>query len=367
MIVKNTKVAKDYLNEILNDRNHYEHEQDYFWKNRKEFIQVAKQRAMNSYDTTLPGLNPEGYDLSLMQWKKGDFFIHWPAQNMETRLECYRKMVPQIIGMGEKKKEELIACCQPGRIGDSLFILPAVRELCRIHNCKADMYLQPHCNPAKEFFEYQSYVNKVITTAKEKESQRYQNFTDVPNAEQYKKVFEISWRKQPEYPLAESFAECAGLPRDIGRDIRYEVPEGIPDELKTALKGKTEYVVFHTRGADGGGFKSLFDCVIEVAPWPVVVVGKQDESLMRGINMTGCSFLDMARIIANCKSYVGMFSSPLVIAQGFEMPKTCVFDGETWWPKQIIKDGETEYLVKPTIQQIIESANRKLRVKRVQP
>ena len=367
MIIKNTPTAKGYLNEILAHESEYLHEQAYFWKHKRDYITVAPQREMNAYDSSLPGLKPPHYNELEMEFKVGDFFMHWPAQNQEIRLRYYSRYKDLIVD-SLSPGNGLIACCQPGKIGDSLFILPACRRLYEITGCKVDIYLQPWCEPARDFIKYQSYINKMITTAPEKTVEgRYQPVTLIPHPERYKGIYDISWTTQPEYPLAESFAECAGLPRDVGRDIRWEVPPGIPQKLSDALGGRTEYVVVHIRGAEGGGFKKLFEQFIDTCPLPCVVVGGKNEKIGRGIDMAGESFLEMAIIIANAKSYVGMFSSPLVIAQGFEMPKTCIFDGTSWWPKQIIMNGETEYLVNPTLSQVVESASRKLRVKRVRP
>lgn len=256
----------------------------------------------------------------------------------------------------------LIACAHPGKIGDTLFTLPAIRELCRLHNAKADLFVRPFCEPARDLIEYQSCINKMHTFASYKEINcRLQGLTDFPNKEKYKSVFDISWKKMEYFPLPESLAVAAGLPRSIGRNLFYEIPDTVPEQIF----GLGEYIVLTTKSQGLTLFKDLFESFIQASPWPVIVMGGKEEKLDCGIDMTGLGFLDMARIIACSKAYLGVFSSPLVVAQGFKIPKTCVFNGRTWHPTQILKDGETEYLVDPTVEELIESVGRKLTVERI--
>lgn len=95
MIVKNSETSKFYLKAILQNRDHYIHEQDYFWKNPREFIVVTPQRVMNSWDCSLPNL--QSNDLEGSQFQVGDFFIHWPSQSLEKRLECYEQWKGKVI------------------------------------------------------------------------------------------------------------------------------------------------------------------------------------------------------------------------------------------------------------------------------
>jgi hypothetical protein len=94
MIVKNTDTAKEYLKAILLNRDKYLHEQDYFWKNPRLFISTTPQRVMNSWDCSLKHL---GSTPEQSQWQPGDFFIHWPAQDLATRLGCYEKWKGKVI------------------------------------------------------------------------------------------------------------------------------------------------------------------------------------------------------------------------------------------------------------------------------
>jgi len=258
---------------------------------------------------------------------------------------------------------KLIACCHPGKIGDTLFTLPAVRELCKIHDAKAVLFGQSWIEPARDLIEYQSFIHELRTDAPETiVPGRLQPITNVPEKEKYSAVFDISWSRMDYFPLPESLAECAGLPRAIGRDLQLDVTNDNP-WIKFSLP--FQYIVITTRSQGEMIFTDLFKEFIKKSPIPVIVMGAKSESLGCGVDMTGLGFLDMALIISYAKAYVGVFSSPLVVAQAFPIPKTCIFDGVTWHPTQIIKDGETEYLVNPTVEQLIESSGRELRVKRI--
>lgn len=97
MIIKNTDTAKTYLQTILNTRDAYLHEQDFIWKNLRDFVFAVPQRVMNSWDCTLPYLQPPPDQLEKAQFQSGDFLIHWPSQTLEKRLECYEKYKGQVI------------------------------------------------------------------------------------------------------------------------------------------------------------------------------------------------------------------------------------------------------------------------------
>jgi hypothetical protein len=215
--------------------------------------------------------------------------------------------------------------------------------------------------------EYQPYINSMRTDAPYTEAPpRLQGLTSIPEREKYLRTFEVSWKQMDYFPLPESLAEAVGLPRDVGRDLSLEIPATVQNP--GGIIGRnldSSYIVLSARSQGKLIFKELFENFIRACKYPVIVVGGKEDKLDSGIDATGIGFLDMARLIANAKSFVGVFSSPLVVAQAFPIPKTCVFDGSTWHPTQIIMNGETEYLVNPTVDQIIESAGRKLRVKRI--
>jgi hypothetical protein len=95
MILRRTPQVIAYLQDILSGEGQYLHEQDYIWKNPKSFIRSVPQRIINSYDCTLPNLGVP--DQESVQYQRGDFFMHWPAQTLETRLQCYEKWKGEVV------------------------------------------------------------------------------------------------------------------------------------------------------------------------------------------------------------------------------------------------------------------------------
>jgi len=83
-LVRNTERAKSYLREILDgiDNHGYEHEQDFMWKNPREFVKAAPNTWLNAYDCEA---RLEPLD-SLQNWQEGCFLVHMAGMNIEQRM-----------------------------------------------------------------------------------------------------------------------------------------------------------------------------------------------------------------------------------------------------------------------------------------
>jgi len=82
MIVKNTPKVKLYLQEFLDAKANYEHEQDFYQKNLRDFIVVTPQHVMNSYDCKSrleSEKDPANY-------RDGDFLVHLAGLNLEQKM-----------------------------------------------------------------------------------------------------------------------------------------------------------------------------------------------------------------------------------------------------------------------------------------
>lgn len=92
LIVRNSTGAKDYLNNLLDQRAEYEREQDYFWKNRSPFVVSTPQRVMNSYDCVarLESKDDPG------NYQSGDFFLHLTGLTLEQRLIAVEKWEKEV-------------------------------------------------------------------------------------------------------------------------------------------------------------------------------------------------------------------------------------------------------------------------------
>ena len=63
---------------------------------------------------------------------------------------------------------------------------------------------------------------------------------------------------------------------------------------------------------------------IDISPIPIVVIGAEGEYIGKGVDMTGLDMLKMAKIIQCSRGFIGAASSPLVIANGFDIPKVVI-------------------------------------------
>lgn len=207
-----------------------------------------------------------------------------------------------------------IACCHPGKIGDVLFALPAIRTIAEQRGCLVDFWTSKYCAPLRKLFEYQSCINKFYISQEYKVSntgrglQPYQ----VPVPSNYDVVYQMGFMNYPKQPLHEYIGKQCGV---MIKDIHYEYPN--EETLNVP------YVVFAP-----GRFKeygSLMRSIIKVFPVPVVIVGNPEEDIGMGVNKTGIDLLDELVWIANSWGFLGTMSSHMVLAQGFTMPKIALW------------------------------------------
>ena len=245
----------------------------------------------------------------------------------------------------------MIACCHPGKIGDALYTLPTLRELSKIHNCKIDFYTSTVCTPIIDFLKNQSCINDVIIPENYypcNESQGVQPwFMDVDEAK-YKKVYQLGFKTFPDCPLPEFIALTANLDKTIGNNIYYEYKEC------PALTINFPYVVIAPGSKEI--FKSLYTEISTKISLPIFVVGSNIEYIPIGYDYTHLNFNDMAFLISRCKLYLGTFSSPLVIANGFNVPKIIAYTQPIDMSHTVYKP-QSHYLFEPTVDQLFYTAN----------
>jgi len=87
MIVKNTPQVKAYLQEYLDHKAQYEHEQDFYQKNLRDFIVITPQHIMNSYDCVARLENPN----DPANFRDGDFLVHLAGLNLEQKMSVVQK------------------------------------------------------------------------------------------------------------------------------------------------------------------------------------------------------------------------------------------------------------------------------------
>ena len=232
----------------------------------------------------------------------------------------------------------MIAVTHPGKIGDMLYSLPTAKELSKKHNCKIDFYTSSYCSPAICLLEKQNYINKVIIPSSyviERYDMGVQPYL-MPIEDSYDTVYQLGFRDVPDKSIPEFIAESIGLSGDIGKNISYEY---------STQYAESNYICLAPRGSTG--YTELFLKYIDLSPLPVFIVGDRNQYIGKGVDYTFLDFEQMTSIIANAKAFIGLMSAPLVIANGFNIPKFIIHDGHSWDMRHVIYNEYTNYVVNP--------------------
>lgn len=239
-----------------------------------------------------------------------------------------------------------IACAHPGKLGDTLYALPTIKKLSEIHNSKIDFYTSDYCSPLKELFEYQSYIDNFYIAP----NYKVDNFGcgaqpyHVPiDQTLYDKIYQLGFRYTPDRPLHQFIAQSVGVSVD---KIEYEHPNlfSVPFD---------EYYVMGAKS--GTSFIKIFEEFSHQSKLPVVTIGAYGEgSFGKTYNFCGRSFLQTLDIISKSKGFIGIMSSMLVLANGFNIPKVVIHDNKSWDMRHVIRSEKHFYLVNPSIESINE-------------
>lgn len=244
-------------------------------------------------------------------------------------------------------KMNLIACSHPGKMGDALYALPAVKKACNINKALADFYTSEYCKPMKRLVEYQHYINKfVIPESYEVKRmdmgiQPYQ----MPMEGDYDKSYNFGFRWVPDRAIPDFIALTAGIPLPV--EVKYDYLD-----FETLDE---PYIVIAPRGETG--FKDLFVKFIENCPILCVVVGGEGDGIGVGKDITGLDLLETTTWIAKSKGFVGLMSSQLALANGFDIPKIAPHDGIHWDMRHVIYSDTNFYPVNPTVLELLRILN----------
>lgn len=162
----------------------------------------------------------------------------------------------------------------------------------------------------------------------------------MPVSGSYRKVYQLGFRGVPDRPLPDYIANSVGLPP---QPIQYETPDySSPDD----------YYVLAPRGLTS--FIETFKEFCRKSSLPVFVIGAKGDYIGEGIDMTGVDFLQTANYIKHSKGFVGLMSSQLVLANGYNVNKVIVHDGRSWDMRHIVHSPYSHYLVNPSVNEILE-------------
>lgn len=254
----------------------------------------------------------------------------------------------------------LVAVSHPGKMGDALYALPAIRVLIEDWNAQVDFYTSEYCKPLEKLIKYQTGIRNFIVP----ESYTILGMDmgirpwKMPvDGTLYNRIVHLGFRSVPDCPLPEFIGRTAGVPLSKLKPIYYEYP--------TADIPSNDYICIAPRGETT--FKSLFEDIIVNSEKDVAIIGgKSDNSLTRfstnekGRNifdLTGLDMLDTLTWMSKCSGFVGLMSAMLVLANGFDIPRIAVHDGIHWDMRHVLYSNKNHYPINPTRQEIEELLN----------
>jgi ADP-heptose:LPS heptosyltransferase len=242
------------------------------------------------------------------------------------------------------KEKIMIACSHPGKIGDTLYALPTIKKLAEMNEEKIDFYTSDYCKPLKRLFEYQPYIDGFYIPAKYKIKRMdmgVQPWRMPIDLQYYHKVYHLGFRSVPDRPLHKFIAHQTGL---------GEIGETWYSYRKFNTSDKP-YVVVAPRGETT--FKQLFVDFVNNFHLDVVIIGGKEDYIGCGWNLCGTDFLETVTWIANSKGFLGLQSSQLALANGFDIPKVAVHDGIHWDMRHVIRSDTNFYPINPTLEEIL--------------
>jgi len=241
-----------------------------------------------------------------------------------------------------------IACSHPGKIGDAVYALPSIRKACEIDNAKADFYTSDYCRPLRKLFEYQSCINNFYIPDSyhiERMDMGVQPYNLPIDMSAYDKIYQMGFRWVPDRAIPDFISLSVGIPLPVV--VEYEYPE-----FETLNE---PYLVIAPRGETS--YKDLFNKVIQNSPIKCVVTGGFGDYTGFGIDLTGLDLLDTATWIAKSIGFVGLMSSQLALANGFDIPKIAPHDGIHWDMRHVIYSDTNFYPVNPSVMEILRILN----------
>ena len=244
----------------------------------------------------------------------------------------------------------MIAISHPGKIGDALYTLPTIRELSKKHNCKVDFVTSEYCRPIKEFMELQEPINECIIPENyiiERYDMGIQPWLMPIDNSKYDAVYQLGFKQIPDKSLPGFIAETVGLNKEVGKNIFYELHE-------TFFERSDNYIAIAPRGETS--YSPIFKGVIDWCESKNIecrIIGGKGDYFNYGIDYTFLNFHDMAGLISTSKFYLGIMSAPLVIANGFDVPKIIPYNNN-WDMRHIVQKSESNYMFEPTLHQVID-------------
>jgi hypothetical protein len=214
--------------------------------------------------------------------------------------------------------------------------------------------------------EYQSYINRVVIP-KDYVVERMDCGCQpwlMPVKGDYTHIYHCGFKSTPDRALHQFIALQNGY--DVPLGIRYEY-SGVPcGAFESNLDGTAYYkfgniTVPHPYICIAPrGLTSFIDTFNKLADSTnAVIIGAKDDYTGHGINMTGLSMLDTLSVLSQCSGFVGLMSSMLVLANGFDIPRIAIHDGRSWDMRHVVYTAYNHYPINPTVQEIKDILDNK--------
>jgi len=240
-----------------------------------------------------------------------------------------------------------IACCHPGKIGDALYSLPTIRELCRRRGMLADFYTSEYCRPLLKLMQNQTCIDRALVCP----GYTPANFGcggqpwRMPIPPGYDAVYQLGFRESPPCALPDYIAGVAGLPPNLPLTYDFEPTETLDEPF-----------IVVAPWLPGNGYSELFREVAETSPVAVVEIGGAGEvtGSKRSVDLTGRDMYDTLPWLARSSGFVGLMSSQLVLANGFAIPRVSPHDGKSWDMNHVVRSPLNHYPVVPTAREVLK-------------
>jgi ADP-heptose:LPS heptosyltransferase len=244
-----------------------------------------------------------------------------------------------------------IAAAHPGKMGDALYVLPFLRYVYGVTGSKIDFYTSDYCAPLRDLFLYQPYINDFIMPDNYKVERMDLGCQpwQMPIPDRYDQVFQLGFRRVPDRAIHQFIAHEQGV--DLGLGIRYEC------ELKD--KHTVPGIVIAPRGLTSYNdmFSELAEKLVHRKEFVAIVGGQGDNKLVcdqKNItDLTGYDILTTAYVISKSKAFIGLMSSQLVLANGFDIPRVAPHDGKSWDMRHVVYTPWNHYPINPSADDIL--------------
>jgi len=237
-----------------------------------------------------------------------------------------------------------IAAAHPGKMGDALYALPAIRELAQRHGVALDFYTSPYCEPLRRLFEAQECIDRFVVAP----DYVLVDFGcgarpwHVPVPEGYDAIYQMGFADMPATSIVDYIAARAGLPAGLPVRYDFDLPPPEIDEpyIVTAPRGHTEY-------------SPVFRAVADHSPVSVVEIGAAGDGTgsARAIDKTGIDMLEVLPWLASSRGFYGLHSAMLVLANGFPIPK--VAPQGRWDMRHVVRSPYNQYPVEPSAADVL--------------